>query len=76
MVRLMQRWSHQLPPSYGGKDLRWGFREETVHSPVPHALRTGQKVLTPWEILSSLELGAANPRETKPREVQRANIRL
>lgn len=76
MVRLMQGWSHQLPPSYGGKGLRWGFREETVHSLVPHALRTGQKVLTPWEILSSLELGAAKPGETKPREVLRASIRL
>lgn len=76
MVRLMQGWSHQLLPSYGGKGLRWGFRDETVHSLVPHALRTGQKVLTPWEILSSLELGTAKPRETKPREVLRANIWL
>lgn len=43
MVRLMQGWGHQLLPSYGGKGLRWGFRDETVHSLVPHTLRTAKK---------------------------------
>lgn len=61
MVRLMQGWGHQLLPSFGGKGLRRGFRDETVHSLVPHTLRTGQKVLTPWEILSILEPGLLNP---------------
>lgn len=48
-VRLMPGWDRQLLPGYGGKGPRWGFGGETVHSLVPHALKTSQKAFSVWE---------------------------